>query len=783
MAWAQLEQGAQSSGFLGATGGVGNLSQGGMGAMSEAELLRRYHERERSRNRSGDLRNLVADTANLLAPDSALDAPIPMLDTVFYHLVRDTISRDSLMVAPGIMQNFGMLTDGRFEVLRYVRKKAEPKKLQRYESQIFGVMPPSMFATTSSAVGEDYPLKFGDALILTVWGEVEREMSLRINSQGTIFIEGVGVVSVNGLTLGQAEKMLSQRLGRIYSGIARGRTFVNLRIESLSAIKVFFLGEVQKPGGYALHGNTSILQGLYHAGGPSARGSVRNIRINRGDSVLVVDMYQYLMQGKRPQPSVLRDGDVVFLPRAEILVAIEGDIGRPAIYELQSGEGVRELLQFASGLNATSAKQSLVVRRIESGGSVEFLTIGSAQEFLEKKSVFNLRDGDFIAVPSSTQIPRSFVSVVGSVMYPGTYQYQEGMTVADLLKVAGGLRKETFLGRVQVLRPINTGGHKLFSQSIISEENKSILLQPRDTLFVYDQKSMFQPDSVAIGGAVVKPGIYPFFTGMKAKDLVLMAGGFLPNRQKGRMRIDRLSPEIRAVGVEERKVQDNYDVDEEDVELRPWDHVEIPEDPNFYRPQKIRLEGAFKQPGTFSMLKPGESLQSLINRSGGFQNDAYLDGAQFYRLGGERALFVGQIGVDIAKAMEGDERNNIQLQDGDSLYVPTMMISVKVSGEVGYTTNVLWRKGRSTSWYIAQAGGFKHTADQDRVMIRYANGSSVLASEAEREPDPGSEIIVPFREPPPPVNWVQVAQASAGIFSALATILLAVVTIYTLDRR
>ncbi len=793
--WAQTTSStmdpATLNALMGSQSANGTLGKTGSSGMSSAEMLymQKMLQQERGAKRGAQAlqSSLISmsddSSALLMSPDSALlRGPSSRPDTLQYAIVLDTISLDSIAYyEKDIEEMVGPSLDGKGQIVKIRKKVPKRAKARRYELTVFETANPSIYGSTTAGVNGDYPIKAGDKLILTIWGEVEKEYTLTVSNQGSVTVEGIGVVSLNNANLSEAEAALKAKLGKIYSGINRKATFVNLRIESLSPIKVFILGEANKPGGYVFHGNTTVFQALYQAGGPNAKGSVRNIQVTREDTVFQIDLYQYLMFGKKTSPAVLLDGDIVFLPRAQVLAEASGDVGRPAIYELKQGEGVQELLRFAGNVNPTAADQGMIVERLFPGGRKDHLTIESPLKY-QADTTLNcvLTDGDVVKVFASSEPSVQSVTILGSVKYPGTYQFHDSMTANDLLAVSGGPTDQTYEGRIQVLRPLPHGGYNLYSQSTRGEGTP---LVANDTLIVYNARDLHKSDSVTVGGAVVKPGSYEFYEGMTAKDLILLAGGFTPERELGKLRLDRLNETGRGTHTEVLAIADNYDAEAEGsaISLHPWDHVEVPVNPDFHRPQKVVLHGAFRKPGTYTLLHPGETLNDLLNRSGGFQDEAYLEGAQFYRKALVRDTIdtLGQIGLDLKRARMGDARNNIQLQNGDSLYVPVMAISVRVSGEVGFPTNVLWRKGRPAEWYVAQAGGYSLFSDPERVMIKYANGSVVLASEADRDPDPGAEIIVPYKKPPDPVHWTQVV----GAFATVAAALVSLVTIFVMLNK
>jgi protein involved in polysaccharide export with SLBB domain len=755
--------------------GAGNMQQS---SMAEMLYIQQMLGQERMKGATGMFQR--RDSTNLfMGADSALGYPTSPFDTISYIMVLDSIAVDSLKFYNDIEELRGTTGDGKKRIV--LRKKRLPKDaavLRRYESEFFKTSSPSIFSNTASVVGGNYPLKAGDELVLTIWGAVEKESNITINNQGRVNIESVGMVSLNGATVAEAEGILKTRLSKVYSGIRTGQTFINLRLESLSPLKIFILGEVEKPGAYVFHGNTTVFQALYMAGGPNKEGSVRSAQVARGDSVFNVDLYDYLMYGKSSSVATLFDGDIVFLPRAKILAGVDGAVGRPAIYELKEGEGVTQLLSFASGINLDAAEQNMVLKRIFPNGRRDYETILKPNDYISGQESLALRNGDSLIVFKSMEESVLNTTILGAIKYPGTYQLKENMTATDLVKISGGLREAGYSGRIHILRFVPTGGYQLLSQNLNTE--KSIALESRDTLVVYSLKEMFRPDSVSIGGAVLNPGYYQYYEGIDAKDLVLLAGGYLTHSKKNELSISHLNENDRTVGRRTIAVPENYDdYNNPQLKLLPWDHVEIPYDSSFYRPELVVLSGSFKNPGTYTLSSPEETLQSLITRAGGFLTEAYLDGGRFFR----RSMLesdslkldstLGLIGINIPRALKGDKRNNIVLMNGDSIHVPQRSVFVRVSGEVGLISNVLWRKGAKTDWYVEQAGGLNLTGDKNRILIKYADGSVSLASKADREPDPGSEIFVPFKRPPDEIQWPQVVSAFGTIITAVATFLTA----------
>ena len=650
-------------------------------------------------------------------------------------------------------------------------RKTQQKPPKRFEQRIFKNINRSVFSSTQGAVGRDYVVGPGDNVMVSIWGDKEKEYDLFLNGEGKIFLEGIGLVPLGGLNLKEAQALLKQKLARIYSGISRGSTQVDVSLVKAGPIKVFVLGEVKVPGGYVFSGNTSVLSALYFSQGPTDIGSVRNLRLTRAGQKYSLDLYRYLIHGEGLNPDLLRDGDILFSPRAEILVEIEGDVGRPATYELKKGEGIKELLEYAGQLNPTAAGHVISMQRIFDGGKVDYMNLAPPKDYLSGKATAELFDGDRIMVEKSSELSKNFLTIAGPVKYPGTYAAEGVSNVQGLVDKAGGLREDAFLGRIHVVRFKPDGSSHLFAFSLENTFIDSIPLMPRDNVFLYSLKDMYVPDSVEISGAVFFPGKYEFRQGMTAKDLVMQAGGFLPQHESGRLVVFRGETRNRKVEQVTLDIEDGLSKSKQNFPLNPRDHVQVPFDPRWYQKEIITLGGLFLRPGKYSLLHPGEKLSSLIERSGGFKESAYIEGSRFFRSKDS----VGRVGVDLKKAVDHPGgRANIPLVGGDSIFIPERLNTVKVIGEVGFETSVLFRSGSSVQYYIEKAGGFTRRSEKDRVVVQYANGETSRDGYFNRKPDAGSVIYVPQGPDPKPIEWFSGINTLLGTMGVAAAVILSI---------
>lgn len=643
---------------------------------------------------------------------------------------------------------------------------------KRYEQRIFRGADRSAFTGTSGAAGRNYVLGPGDGITVSLWGDKEKEYDLTLNAEGKIFLEGIGVVPLAGQNLDQAQAIVKQRLAKVYSGISRGTAHVDLSLGRAGPIRVFALGEVMVPGSYVFTGHTSVLSALYFARGPTDIGTVRNLTLTRSGVKSSLDLYDYLMKGESLKPGALQDGDILFAGRAEALVDIEGDVGRPARYELRKGEGVKELIAFAGGLNATAATQKLVLQRVFENGKIDFMDLPPPQEFLSGKAKVELRDGDKVMVRKSTEASREYLTISGPVKYPGTYESAGILSVRQLVEKAGGLREDAYLGRVHVVRFRPDGSSSLFAYSLDKTVTDSMGLEPRDNVILYSIKDMYQPDSLQISGAVFNPGKYEYRSGTTVKDLIMQAGGLLPHHDPGKIIVFRGDPRDRKTEQIALTEAEGMAKSRQDFVLTANDLVQVPVDPKWYVKEVVTLDGLFMHPGKYALLYPGEKIASVVRRAGGFKENGYVQGSRFFRTKDS----VGRVGVDLAKAVSSPHsKANIPLVGGDSIYVPDRLNTVKVIGEVGFETSVLAREGATVQYYIEKAGGFTRRSEKDRVVVQYANGETSRDGYFNRSPDAGSVIYVPQGPEPKPTDWF------AGINAILSTVGVALAVILSIQ--
>jgi len=694
------------------------------------------------------------------------------LDSSETYVPLDTVGRGD---SANLTDAYGRRIQGPRQGARRVPKDTVvPDSLLRYGRKLFRNADPSMFASFTGAVGANYQLGPGDEMILTLWGQKEARYQLTLDRDGQVSVEGIGVVSLNGKSLKAAEDLLKKRLSRIYAGLSSGQANMDLTLGKVKRIRVFVMGDVVRPGGYLLSGNTSVLAALYQAKGPTDVGTERLVQVHRGGVVTKIDLYDYFFKGKRPVNDVLQDGDVVRVPRKGAMIRARGDVGNPGYYELLPSEDAKDLLEYAGGINATAATTSLSVLRTFENGRHDAIMLPSPQALLKGSEKAKLQDGDEVTVQPGRDPSLKTVHVRGEVRFPGNYPWSEGTTAGVILQMAGGPGREAYLGRGLIDRTEANGSRSQWRVTL--DPASDLPLQPQDTITVFHRGKMLFQDSVSVSGAVRKPGKFPYRNGMTVKDLILKAGGFLRWAEFGKVRLENLRNDNDSILVEVLDLDSSLSASSADRPVSAFGHVSVPYNPQYRRMETVTVRGHVVHPGTYALQFPEERLSSLLKRCGGPRTEGYLDAARIYRAEDS----TGRIAVDFPEVLrKPGSITDLPLRDGDTIDVPRRPVTVKVDGRVRRPSNVVWVEGKDWKWYVDMAGGYADSANKGGVYVQYANGSIETRDGGIRHvPNPGSVVTVPMEIP----EKITFGETMTGINAILATVV-AGLTIFVLLNK
>ncbi|MFQ5889944.1 MAG: SLBB domain-containing protein [Gemmatimonadota bacterium] len=556
-----------------------------------------------------------------------------------------------------------------------------PRGLPVFGRDLFRNATSEFEAPATGPVPPDYRLGPGDEIVLVLTGDVELAYRLTVSREGWIVIPDVGRVPVNGQTLGELQRVLAGRLSRVYSGLTgdtEATTFLDVSIGSIRTNQIFVIGEVERPAAYELSSLTRALGALYWAGGPSDIGSFRRVAVNRGGrTVATVDLYEYLLYGRTAQNVRLEHGDAVFVPVAGRQVEVDGAVMRPGRYELVDGEGLRELLRFAGGLQPNAYLARAQIERVlpveeQQPGLHRVLLdvpIGTLDE--EGGSTTELRDGDRVTIFAVLEELRNTVRISGGVWRPGEYGAEPGLRLWELIDRAGGLLPDVFEGRAQIQRLEPDYTRRMIPVSLARGPDGRRLEDPEilpfDQVLVFAQRNLREERLVSIGGWVREPGVYPFAEGMSVRDLILRAGGlrtgaYLEQADVSRVviaqsRRDTITQNF-TVSLDSSLVFDvsrsgaapidgsgggsaertGGDRPAADFVLQNLDAVYVRQAPGFTPQRSVTVTGQVMFPGPYSLLTRTERLTELIARAGGLTPEAYAEGLQLWRSEPEEAL-------------------------------------------------------------------------------------------------------------------------------------------------
>ncbi len=677
---------------------------------------------------------------------------------------------------------------------------------------------------TTGPVDPDYRLGPGDQIYLVLTGDVETAYTLDVTREGYIFIPDVGQILVNGLTMGQLEDRLYERLGRAYSGVVRGpdaTTQFQATLGRLRTNLVYVIGEVRQPGAYQVSSVGTVFSALYAARGPNENGSFRNIEVRRGGRVVrTIDLYRYLLSGDSSDDIRLEQGDIVFVPIVGPQAGIGGAVRRPARYELQPGEGLQHLLSFAGRLEANALLRRIQIDRILPPGDgpvgvdrvlidVDIAALASARD-----SVVPLRDGDIVQVFSVSGERRNRVVVTGEVRRPGVYEWSPGTTVWDLVQRADGLGESAYTPRAHIYRlNVADGTRILLRTPLLADANgqplEDVALADLDSVVVYSQAELTTPRTVHIGGYVENPGTYTLAEGMTVEDLILAAGGFVEGADITYADVARLPPlvartdttaqVIRVSLVDDglsgataanaqlagvaatglfADVRSNYVPTwiprADEFVLQHGDRVMVRQAPGYESLRSVHLTGEVLTPGLYALETREDRLSDLLARAGGLTGQAYLPGLQLFRRG-------HLLPTDVERALaDPKSRFNVQLEAGDSIHVPQFDPTVLVTGAVAFESRVLYRPGQGLDYYIRQAGGYVDNSDKRRVTVTHPDGERdtigrFLFVSLKPKPEPGSVIYVPRKpEGRGGIDIDQLLTRTLSIASVAASVIIAV---------
>jgi polysaccharide biosynthesis/export protein len=595
---------------------------------------------------------------------------------------------------------------------------------------------------------DSYVVNPGDEIRLSVWGAAEFQYDLQVDAEGRVFVPNVGQVTVAGYELRDLRRRMRGVLSQRYAGLTTSPPSVNmdLTVARMRPVRIFVLGEVEKPGGYTIGTGSTVFQALYAVGGPALTGSLRDVRVIRNGRVVAnIDLYRFLLLGTEPSSIRLQDNDHLFIPPRGKTVAIEGPLVRSALFELLPDETLDHLIGFAGGVRPDVFVQRFQIERIipfterrEASRAREVIDL-PLDEVLRRQREVRLADGDRVSLFRISELLTNPVTVTGAVFHPGRYQLSSSLrTVGDLIRAADGLRPEAFTARAQLLRmkPDRVGFDLIpisLEGVLAGDPEANMGLLPEDELRIFSADELKGEREVLISGEVREPGSYTWAAGMTLEDLILQAGGLKtgaaldvaeisrmlrtenPSRRAEELAVALAGPAVRAhhpyapgdviVELDEART----------ITLEPGDQVQVRRAPAFRPQESVTISGQVRFPGEYVLMSDTETLSSLIARAGGLRANAHAPGTRMMRE--ER-----RVSVDVDAVLAGDRRADVRVLPGDDIHVPASPNAVTVVGNVGAEGVYRYVPGQRVSYYLNRSGGM---ADRtEAVYLEQPDGST-----------------------------------------------------------
>lgn len=623
----------------------------------------------------------------------------------------------------------------------------------------------------------NYVLGPGDEVIIDIWGTNQATIRRTISPDGTINIPDVGMISLNGMTIKEADAYMKRKLGQIYSVDGEdAKSEIKLSLGNIRTIQVNMMGEVANPGTYYLSSLSNIYHALHRAGGVSSLGSLRAIQlIRKGKVIAVIDIYDFIRDGKTNE-TILEEGDIINVPTYDIIVDIAGNVKRPMSYELKKGETIADLIDYAAGFTGDAYTKNIRMIR-KNGSEYQIFTVNEPDY-----GSFALMEGDALTVGAMLDRFENKLEIKGAVYRPGTYELgDEIRTVKQLIAKAEGLKGDAFTNRALITReredltleilPVDIG-------AIMAGTASDVQLVKNDILYIPSIHDLKDLGSITVDGEVAKPGTFVYAENTTLEDAIMLAGGLLESASTVKIEVSRRiknaasTTQTDTIGqVYTFSFKDGYVLDgETGFLLQPYDRVYVRRSPGYVAQTSVAVEGEVIFPGSYILTHKEERLSDLIGKAGGLNSWAYVKGARLLRrMNAEeyaRLAAAGQVlqnigddvdvseldksmeysvGIDLEKALAKPGSDaDLVLREGDRLIVPEYINTVKISGNVMYPNVITYNPSYSVRDYVQQAGGYGFRTKKSKSYVIYLNGTVQKARRwSKGVVEPGCEIVIP----------------------------------------
>ncbi|MEC8963935.1 MAG: SLBB domain-containing protein [Pseudomonadota bacterium] len=654
------------------------------------------------------------------------------------------------------------------EVTNDFFKQQKSDDLKPFGYELFAGEPSTFAPVSDVPVPSEYILGPGDTLRIQIYGKESQDYSLTVNRQGEIEIPKLGPYSVVGQTFATVREELSNEISNRIIGVRS-----NITMGELRSIRVFVLGEAYKPASYTISSLSTVTQAIFAAGGINEIGSLRNIEVKRNGKVVAsLDLYDLLLKGDTSGDVSLMAGDVVFIPTKGTSVSVKGAVPRPAIYELDGEETVRDVIKLAGGLLPNAYGDIVKLQRITSKGLSQVINVN-----LRDSKQNSVKNGDIVSVSSSLDALENSVTLLGHVARPGVYGWQKGMRLSSLLRNINDFKSQPDLNYVLVTRedPLTgaiTAYDVNYSKYLIqNDSSEDLVLSSKDTVYVFSRKSeraeslepvisqlreqttlAEPPKIVTVNGAVRNPGTYPLSEGSTVSNVLRAAMGYTQEAELNFVLIARLNQntfktELKYIDIKTNSSEKLQPLDRLYVFDKDKPRDELLEDltdelaqqsSKGFTQQLITISGDVRFPGVYPFVE-GMTQQTLIALAGGLNESGYMLNAELSRFetDGKTTASLTHQRVSLS--------DDVELQPLDSLLIKRIpewreRRTIKLAGEVMFPGSYVLQEGETLSSVIERAGGLTDLAfaegavfTRESLRLREQEQIKRLATELDNE--------------------------------------------------
>ena len=595
--------------------------------------------------------------------------------------------------------------------------------IKQYGYDLFRQPIPLFVPDVSVPVGPDYVLGPGDEVKITIWGHIDAIWNVFVDNHGNISLPRVGALNVAGLSYQELKEIIYRALSKNFTGFE-----MNVSMGQLRTMNIFVVGNVERPGSYTVSSFSSVINALFAAGGPSKTGTMRDIQVKRlGKTIVHFDLYDFLLKGDKTKDIRLLPEDVVFIPPVGTLVAITGSVNNPAIYELKEDATIPQLIEMAGGLDTVAYTGRAQIERIVDNNRQ--IVYESDLKSLKEKDI-KLHPGDVVKIFQVVQEKR-VVKLSGAVQREGNYGLKPGITVKDLILLAGGLKYFVYTKEAELTRySVTDEGPKtekvLFNleKAMAGDPESNLALKEDDYLFIRSIPNWQPQQMVTIQGEARFPGVYPIKRGERLSSIIERAGGYSEYAYlRGAVFTRERLREIQQKNMEE---------------------------------MTARLERELLSASSAQAAVATSSEEVAAKKAEAEQKQKFIESLRKLKATGRLTIHLGHL-----RLLKGSEFD-IELEGGDSLYIPVSNNFVSVAGSVMTQGSFIYSNTLSSKDYIELAGGASRWADTSNMYIMKADGSAMRVAtglfswnsarsrwetasfgEPVKEVEPGDTIVVP----------------------------------------